>query len=957
MLDKPLQFRMGNGSTLICVSSIKFPVVVQGFKLPVEACIVQNLVGIDIILGQETLVHLHGVLDFKSNTFRCKSRQIAFSSSHDVYIKPNHTRQVIVHGKAPRVVKNREILLKAESSLSDSCPSLMLVSLNRNSAVIPITNSRKKTLRIKASRPLSYLSLNHLFACESIDVVDKESSSDISTDINLLEKQVDLSKSILTPNQQSDFHRFLRQHREAFSLQGEIGHCKDLEIDIDVNDRAPFYIRPYRTTDNEKYIIDKELQKLVKLGILSEGHQPYTSPVLILPKKNTTEKRVVVDFRYLNSRIKRMNHPFPLLSETLRTIGHSGATVLSCLDLKSAFFALPLSQNARQYTGISSYHGGKHYFFKGLSQGLSISPAIFQSHIDKILSEIPESRKFCIAHHDDIILFSPNLEIHKTHLQLVLSCLIKHGLKISPHKCALFQHEVTYMGHILSTDKNGSLTIKPLSNRCQAIRNLPRPKSSKEVRRFIGAVNYISSFMPRLQLVLRPLHKISNKKAKFEWTAQHEDAFEEVKALLVKPPILHLPQSVGRLTLYSDTSRLATGSYLTQLVDNEEHILGHYSRRLPPACQRYSVTELELFGLLIIITNFQHLLKGVEFDAVVDHAAIVPLLQSKREPCTNRLQKLIVKLSAYAFKVKYQKGSEMVLADFLSRSPAQDSDLEIDAIVPTAFSFSEIAFSITQPKERPVTRNYAKQKNIHVPNIFPPRSTPPAPTVQVNASSLPCDIPTEERLVDNTYAEQSSEDLEIPIELCVPPKPVVQCCDDIVKSHFPKQRELNKLLKIIQRKIIRNYNLSLNTNQLRLSQETSPYFKPVYDYLSHGILPSDKKAAKSIKIKSEEYILCDSLLFRLIIHKDGENFTLQLAIPESMCDSLINLYHDSRLSNHQGIMRTYLTMRKCFYFPRMFETISTYIKTCSTCQQFKGKTDKLRIFHPRIPSEYHTFDR
>ena len=110
----------------------------------------------------------------------------------------------------------------------------------------------------------------------------------------------------------------------------------------------------------------------------------------------------------------------------------------------------------RQYTGLASYHGGKHYYYKRLAQGLNVSPGIFQAKIDDILSTIiPNSRTFCIAHHDDIILFSANKASHKRHLVSVLQALASNGLKVSPKKCKLFRDDVTYMGHKITINKVG----------------------------------------------------------------------------------------------------------------------------------------------------------------------------------------------------------------------------------------------------------------------------------------------------------------------------------------------------------------------------------------------------------------------------------------------------------------------------------------------------------------------
>ena len=356
----------------------------------------------------------------------------------------------------------------------------------------------------------------------------------------------------------------------------------------------------------------------------------------------------------LNSRISRINHPFPLLSETLKRIGHAHTKVMSVIDLKSAFHCIPLSKSAQKYTGIASYHGGKHYYYKRLAQGLNVSP---QAKVDDILGTIPNSRNVCIAHHDDIILFSPDKASHKHSLTKVLKALSDNGLKVSPKKCKLFRDDVEYMGHKITINKAGEPCFQPMNNRCASIRQIPRPKTPKQVRRLVGAVNYVAGFFPNIQTILKPLHQLTRKKNKFVWTDEHETAFQKVKDLMTNPPVLHMPKSTGRFSLYSDTSRLATGSYLTQIINGKEQIIGYYSKVLPDACKRYSVTELELFGLLINISAFKHLLKGCEFDAYVDHSSIVQILKSKEEPCTTRLQKLILKLSEYAFKIGYKKGT------------------------------------------------------------------------------------------------------------------------------------------------------------------------------------------------------------------------------------------------------------------------------------------------------------
>ena len=346
----------------------------------------------------------------------------------------------------------------------------------------------------------------------------------------------------------------------------------------------------------------------------------------------------------------------------------------------------------------------------------------------EVLSQVPNSDQFCISMHDDIIVFSKDKLSHSKHMSAIFKALIANGLKISPRKCSLFRSSVTYMGHILTVHSDGKATIQPLTDRCAAIRNTPVPHNAKAARRFVGAVNYVSTFFPHIQKHLRPIHKLGRQKRQFKWTEEHQKAFDTIRNLMCSPPVLHMPKREGRFTLYSDTSRVATGSYLTQTIDGKEYLLGYYSKVLPEACTRYSVTELELFGLLININGFAHLLKNVEFDAYVDHAALVQILTSKREPPTSRLRNLLFKLSQFSFKVGYKKGSELALADYLSRAP-QDCDSEIDRILPLAFSVvSEFLENDSEDHALPVlTRARAKALGVHVPDLFPGKNTSPPP--------------------------------------------------------------------------------------------------------------------------------------------------------------------------------------------------------------------------------------
>ena len=134
----------------------------------------------------------------------------------------------------------------------------------------------------------------------------------------------------------------------------------------------------------------------------------------------------------------------------------------------------------------------------------------------------------------------------------------------------------------------------------------------------------------------------------------------------MKLPVLHMSNKMGRFHLYSDTSKYATGSTLYQFTNGKPKLIAYASKRLPEAEKSYSITELELDGLAINIASFSHLLKRVDFDAIVDHLALTNIIKSKREPATTRIKRLLELISSYSFNLYYMKGKDMVLSDFLS---------------------------------------------------------------------------------------------------------------------------------------------------------------------------------------------------------------------------------------------------------------------------------------------------
>ena len=160
------------------------------------------------------------------------------------------------------------------------------------------------------------------------------------TDREILDKYVNLDNSCLTKIEKDQVRDLLYQYKDAFSLRDEIELCPNIEIEIDVTDKSPFFIRPFHTNEEDKVILDKEMKQLCYLGILKEGFSAYSSPVMLISRKMTKDTRVVTDFRHLNICITKNNLAYPLLKDTFSMLGSSKCVVMSVLDLKDAFYSL-----------------------------------------------------------------------------------------------------------------------------------------------------------------------------------------------------------------------------------------------------------------------------------------------------------------------------------------------------------------------------------------------------------------------------------------------------------------------------------------------------------------------------------------------------------------------------------------------------------------------------------------
>ena len=459
--------------------------------------------------------------------------------------------------------------------------------------------------------------------------------------------KLNLKGSILNEKEKEEFLMKVEQFKDVFSLRDEIGTCPFIEVHLKLKDETPFFVRPYPMREEQKKVIQKEMDRLEHLGIICKGLTGYSSPVVLVKWKNPNLYRVCSDFCILNEKLVTINHAFQLVRDCIEQLGRKKCHYLSTIDLRDAFHTLRLALSSQKY---SPYYGSPTYHYLRMGMGMSVSPQIWQQFVDLVFQDdlIKRKQNFDVIM-DDMFIHS-TAEEHMDDLIDLLKVLRKYGLKLSPHKCQFFKKKIVYMGLEFQIQED-KVCYTPLKDKCDAIRNLESPKTLRQTRAFCSMVNFLSSFLPNLHRLLIPIYDLQKKAKKFKWSEEAERAFNDIKKLLINPPVLKAPTPDGLLQKQGD----------------EWVVIGYHSKRLPKSAKNFGVTELELTGLLVNIHGFMQLLCNRYFEVLVDHKAIEYMIKSKTESPTTRLKTLLLKLSEYTIDLKYQKGSEMHTSDALSR--------------------------------------------------------------------------------------------------------------------------------------------------------------------------------------------------------------------------------------------------------------------------------------------------
>lgn len=686
----------------------------------------------------------------------------------------------------------------------------------------------------------------------------------------------------------------LNSYSDIFSHHDlDFGHATKVRHRIQLKDETPFKQRPRPIHPQDYDAVRRHLQTLLDAGIIRESESPFSSPIVVVKKKNG-DIRLCVDYRKLNIQTIKDAYALPNLEESFSAL--SGSQWFSVMDLKSGYYQIEMEESDKNKTAFVCPLG--FWEWNRMPQGITNAPSTFQRLMEKCMGDI--NLREVLVFLDDIIVFSKTLEEHETRLAKVLNRLRKNGLKLSPEKCRFFQTSVRYLGHIVS--RSG---VETDPKKIEALKTWPKPQTLKELRSFLGFSGYYRRYVEGYSKIAKPLTsltagypptrkmtKISKDGTKYHnpkepfgerWTQACQKSFEEIIEKLTSSPVLGFANPEIPYVIHTDASTTGLGAALYQEQDGQRRVIAYASRGLSRSEARYPAHKLEFLALKWAVTDkFHDYLYGNTFTVVTDNNPLRYILTTAKMDATS--YRWLANLSTYSFDIKYRAGKQNQDADGLSRRPHGE-------LINDLFSQEESMriHDFTSHHLAPVDVVKATcQYHIVVQEEEPLQSSCFIESLAIHPDAIPAAYEEEDGSSDS---------------LCTVPK--------------------------------------YSEAELATLQQADPVICTVIKFLESGepvpdSLKSELPELPLILREISRLELKDGLLYR---KRQCDNTTVyQLVLPCVLRSSVLTSLHDEM--GHLGIERTLDLARSRFYWPKMTSEVESKIKTCGRCVKRKKQPDK-----------------
>lgn len=683
------------------------------------------------------------------------------------------------------------------------------------------------------------------------------------------------------------------EYSDVFYVEGEqLSFTNQIKHSINTTDDNPVHSKTYRYPYIHREEVRNQVQSMLRQGIIRPSTSAWSAPIWVVPKKSDASGKVkwrlVIDFRKLNDKTVEDKYPIPNIVDILDKLGR--CQYFTTLDLASGFYQVEMDPKDIHKTGFNVERG--HYEFLRMPMGLKNSPSTFQRVMDNILQGVENT----IVYLDDILVYSTSLQEHIVNLKKVFQRLRETNFKIQMDKSEFLKRETPYLGHIITREG-----VKPNPDKIAAICKYPIPKTTKQIKGFLGLLGYYRRFIPDFAKITKPLTACLKKGSKIIINSDYIDCFEHCKTLLTNDPILVYPDFSKEFILTTDASNYALGGILSQGSTGVDHPIAYASRTLNDSEVNYSTTEKELLAIVWATKYFRPYLFGRKFKIITDHKPLQWLMNMK-EP-NSRLTRWRLKLAEYDYTIVYKKGKANTNADALSRIEINNENMSL-LVNHSEINTSSSSSTISAPDHNPIPSSSATATA---------HTSAENPTLEIPISTDPL----------NKFKKQIVLNI-----INHPPRTrptVTQPFEGHIKTSIDlfDQRLESSLSKTIQNHVDPNTRTALLINPENKIYTIIPIIQRIFG---------------------------SSAMNLVLVKCELENVVLPLRQ-----QSIVKAYHEGK-TNHRGINETLLSLSKRYFWPKMRDTITKYISTCNTCNTAKYDRNPPRPQFNIVPTPSRPFE-
>lgn len=486
----------------------------------------------------------------------------------------------------------------------------------------------------------------------------------------------------------------LTHYSDLFTGVGLLDGEVHLEIDPSV---PPVQMPPRRLPVPIKQAVKQELDAMCRHGIIEPVTEPSTwiSALLVVRKPNG-KIRICIDPKPLNKALKRSHYPMPTIQDVLPLL--TKAKVFSTVDAKQGFWNVKLDKPSSALTCFETPWG--RYRWLRMCFGISPAPELFMSKMHETIAGLPGVT--CIA--DDILIFGSGDNIedaeadHDRNLIGLLERCRERNLHLNSEKIQLRRPATTYMGHELTKDG-----VKADRRKVAAILDMKNPTDRPGVMRLLGMATYLAKFVPHFSEVTAPLRELLSRDVEYRWDeARHGKSFRQLKEMLVTAPVLCYYDVTKPVVVQADASSTGLGAAI--LIDGRPV---EYASRAMTRTEResYSMIEKEMLAIVFAMQRFDAYVYGKDVIIHSDHRPIQAIVKKPLASAPTRLQRMLVRLQRYRYTVEYLPGSQMLIADTLSRAYLPDT---------AAIEFPEEVAALADTEQQEVLKLVASAATIEL---------------------------------------------------------------------------------------------------------------------------------------------------------------------------------------------------------------------------------------------------